>query len=712
MTIDIRAKVYCSLGPVIQGSFSDSYIQGSGLITTRGSVELAGLFSPSVGVRVSFSYAKNGYMARVQRTLRVLSSFADPLKNITKVQLGCYLTYMSDNRPIPANETLPEPPITDDNPDEYNPLLNSKLQGIGEFNSDYQQCIAAQNQNQGEEYVPFDPEDQKKIPVPIQASAVFAFCINQLGLKVNINPLSSKFFIDKFDLSSGYINVISDLLVSESYYGHLNEKEKLIIRPIDNNDKGPLLRKGDIIDMQPIGSGELPADTVVVQYQSLVLPPALPSTTPPPTNPDPLQPEEEKSPEEQKRDWELEEFSGGEEEIYFNYTDIEGSKQQDVVAYVPYSKTVTLYGQAPEIPANQCDIYLKPPAVDLSDSVTSRVTRKSSVVAAVAQSYVTECLIKQVANYTEGDTPVDTIEKEFYDYDSEGNVIRALYQTFASQAELFGKVQLPWTYYNESSDEYHSVVLGTNPSICISEKQVFNATVDYVIDPRELPLKASQQVIHYYENYALTQQGQQAIARITEDNVFESAFDLSNYIESVSRQLKYVKTEVRTNVNRDIAQRRPGKASRVANEYGTQKAPDKPASTQATNGEPPVSLAKFAIASGFTSGKRVKVFSPPHNDDDYYIRSGNGYAVVRSNGQAKALRYGRIQNRLQLGNRVGASFQLPVELLPQYPFQTFYVKLAGQTAAYRTNGTSWAFDSNGIVASTDAIFWGGVALGE
>jgi hypothetical protein len=36
------------------------------------------------------------------------------------------------------------------------------------------------------------------------------------------------------------------------------------------------------------------------------------------------------------------------------------------------------------------------------------------------------------------------------------------------------------------------------------------------------------------------------------------------------------------------------------------------------------------------------------------------------------------------------------------------VQANGLTAQYRANGTSWAFDSNGIVASVDALFWAAV----
>ena len=97
--VDIRAQTFCSLGTIISGNLADTYAQGSGLITTRGSVELSGIYNPPVGTRVEFGYAKGGFVARLPRTVRVLSSFADPFRRKTTVQLGCLLTFLENRKP-------------------------------------------------------------------------------------------------------------------------------------------------------------------------------------------------------------------------------------------------------------------------------------------------------------------------------------------------------------------------------------------------------------------------------------------------------------------------------------------------------------------------------------------------------------------------------------------------------------------------------------
>jgi hypothetical protein len=46
--------------------------------------------------------------------------------------------------------------------------------------------------------------------------------------------------------------------------------------------------------------------------------------------------------------------------------------------------------------------------------------------------------------------------------------------------------------------------------------------------------------------------------------------------------------------------------------------------------------------------------------------------------------------------------------MPIEPFSPMYIEANGLIAEFRTNGTSYTFDANGMVASTDALFWGGV----
>ena len=97
MTVDVRATVLCTLGEVISGNLADeSVTAGQGIIRCRGNVEIKGLITPEPGTKVAFAYERNGYVSRIPRLLRVLSSFADPFRGKTTVALGCKLTYQAN----------------------------------------------------------------------------------------------------------------------------------------------------------------------------------------------------------------------------------------------------------------------------------------------------------------------------------------------------------------------------------------------------------------------------------------------------------------------------------------------------------------------------------------------------------------------------------------------------------------------------------------
>ena len=91
----------------------------------------------------------------------------------------------------------------------------------------------------------------------------------------------------------------------------------------------------------------------------------------------------------------------------------------------------------------------------------------------------------------------------------------------------------------------------------------------------------------------------------------------------------------------------------------------------------------------------------------------NGYQerwddYQRQNANALALRYARAQRAIAYGNRYGMSLQLVPWVMPRYPLESIYLDLAGVVGAYRTNGITVAFDSNGVVANVDALLVGGV----
>jgi hypothetical protein len=171
---------------------------------------------------------------------------------------------------------------------------------------------------------------------------------------------------------------------------------------------------------------------------------------------------------------------------------------------------------------------------------------------------------------------------------------------------------------------------------------------------------------------------------------------------TLSNSLNLLNVTVQTaQVGRAKAQARPSEGDRTNAAYAKDGDPN--------NGWRTESQAELELALGSATAQRRIEFSLPYAADDIFSGpSGGPFTATASDAPAKANRYGRVQNRLLLGNRSGVNLQLAPERLPAAPFTPLYLQADGLTALYRANGNQWAFDSNGIVCSTDALFWAAV----
>jgi hypothetical protein len=131
------------------------------------------------------------------------------------------------------------------------------------------------------------------------------------------------------------------------------------------------------------------------------------------------------------------------------------------------------------------------------------------------------------------------------------------------------------------------------------------------------------------------------------------------------------------------------------------------------NGFQTESVAEIEVVTGNSSAQRRIELSMPYAPDDTFRRTvASSYPTVynyfstASDAPAKANTFGRVQNRMLLGNRSGMSIQIVPEKVPNTPFAPFYIEAAGTINLYRVNAASWTMDSSGIVASVDSMFWG------
>jgi hypothetical protein len=613
MAIDIRATVTCSLGTLISGSISDDYLQGSGLVKTRGSVEISGTITPAIGTAVTFSYTKGGVTRSIPRKLRVMSSFADPFRRTTTVELGCKLTYLSDLQE-PVDWSAFDDPA----------------------NSSYTEA------------------DQRIVTLPISAASAMNKCLTELGITASSNPLTNKFSIAAFDFSAGYVQVLSDLLVSESYFGYLDANEVLQVRDLTaDGGTGPVYTQADIVDLGPINTGQLPGEAVTVSYSTLKL-------KPPDANAD-----------EDALNWEYS-FVSSLIEIPITYTPPNGSGPvTQVYRGIESTATSTTYT---EVAGRQV--------------VQSRFTTETKIAASVAGGLINQYLNNGLT--FNGSAPVVSTTNTTYIYDDEGNQIQSDTLRTEQPLAIYGAAGLDMVF---SSTDYLTFTLGT---------QVQRYPVERVVVQSQNTGNYTQDTTTTYGLWNKTIPGQQSIAQ-TRDSL-TTASQVSTYLQRTFQgALKLLNTTVETReTGRRIAEARPPEADRINAAYAKDGDPN--------NGWRTESTADLELALGSaTAQRRIELSMPYAPDDTFSGPSGGPFTATASDAPVKANRYGRVQNRLLLGNRNGMNIQLAPERLPAAPFAPMYVQANGLTALYRANGNQWAFSSDGIVCSTDALFWAAVA---
>lgn len=236
MTVDLRAIVATDLGIVTSGDIGSNLISDrSGLVMTQGRLQVDGIITPARGTLVRFLVAcpQTGKVTRFPKPLRVVRSVSYPLERRSEIEVSCRLTLMKE---------LKEP--TTYTPDQFAPIWWQKL----------------------------GPYEQSLAPRPIYAQKVLEFCLAKIGLTLaaTSRPLEFAFLRPSIDLSTGYVQVIGDLIRSECCFGRIKPDETFEVVPINLaiGGKGPVLREGNLVSIEPITVGQEPADSYIVTYSA------------------------------------------------------------------------------------------------------------------------------------------------------------------------------------------------------------------------------------------------------------------------------------------------------------------------------------------------------------------------------------------------------------------------------------------------------------
>lgn len=749
MTVDVRAKVFCNLGTVIQASIADEALSArQGLIRCRGQVVLQGLQTPAVGSFVYFGWQRGNTIARIPRTLRVLSSFADPFRNQTTVQLGDKLVYLAnlknakadpseaeDKPDTPDKPPTPEPqdgPAPEEFPQsefEFNEADSCYLPKPGQKPFLFGTPEAASKITALEPYLLEPASIKGKTALTISASSVLAKCLSALRIAQTGTTPIAQFTEDSFDLSSGYVNVIDQLLANESLYGYLNENEVLVVSFLDSvTGSGPLITSENLIDLNGLNQGILPGQQVTVSVKGADLKPELPPEPIPEPEPDPNEePEADPGPNDnwddgvkppslggtkegdQLRNWEYEEAVGYNQEAIFYLED-------GFEITFPYNTRTEVY-----------TFY------DEQDYVTKRITKNYSIVAADA-AYLLQARLQaeyDASPFVSQFIPSQAIQAIATKEIRSGTREEFTYREVETKdqgipnPELFCPAEEPRVVddlpptrvekvpVNQTTYSYQSslALLGQ-----LNISGIDWATYDLSTLPNYDVLSEKTEVT-YYQNepsgqtktrtdrfviYGNLQQGQQDAAEKGKATVDANGI---NQLLAVASDLRLEDTSIAIQQDRTYGvQQRPSETDLAKEEL--QKEPASGSEKDTATNTQEVTLDQQSDTT--ESQPNLQVDMPFGSDDGFIWTASDGFEFSGGGATQLALRYARTQNAILRGNRNGVALQIPAYVMPLYPLSWVYLQAASVTGAYRSNGMSWAMNSDGVLCSMDALFWGGV----
>jgi hypothetical protein len=696
VSLDVRAWIYCNLGQVISGNLQESSIIGAGLINVTGSLVLSGVYKIREGDPVELSYYKNNRVARLGRKMRVLSAYANPATRQTEVSIGCYLTYQAQSAPPPqvlnsANDTS--------TPD---------LTGLAAL----------------------------LLIKPTSAKFVAETCCAALGLRHDPFPLTNQFYREKFEISGPYLNIVSDLLISENYVGYVDSTETL--RFIDLNDvggRGPVLNETNIIDVSPINSGEPDADVVysIVQRKEIKLDYSIDANSVGSGGSGPA------DTEEIEKVLERNDIPVTPETIAVATADPE----QTVFVNIVHGYWLSGYNkELPEIAVFRYQPPRQPGATEQPGAVEVTVTYNPSSNWVASYDGFNRATSR---SETKGGVWGNTTTTVSYSYSS-GNGTETVTQRKTETAPG-AEIVLACGFPPEVIPPLPADIRAVSSQPIIKERATTITrstsrsviTTEYRTVPMVYTAAGAANIQKYLESYTKRFRGEDLKNAVKVGDVLSYA---RSYV-SLPATIRFATKAPEVNISQSFSTtdttttttqpdgKYPYSVDSLTDEQKTSllsqeldAAQSGTASTSLPGGSTTGTLDEASDSkAGYTaevleipeilytkntSGGIMLEFTPPYLSDDRLSKSGDKYLVTPSDAAVKAKAFADRQNKLRFGKRNGQSIVFPVEYVPTRPYSPIYLEFLGVVGQYRTDSTNIVFDSTGILVSTDAIFLGGV----
>lgn len=678
MVLDVRCQVICNLGPIISGSLSDDHAQGTGVITTQGELVLAGLITAAPGDPVELAYITpdQSQVVRFPRSyLRVLKCFANPLTRQTTIQVGDDLAYSKNN-----NGTSVPSGLLD--------VVNGRPPGSS---------------------------------LSISLNEAVNLAADRLGLSGSLPVLTSYKLASSIDMSQGYVQFMSDALISEGYAVFQQQDGTLVTTSLaPQSFEGPSIEISDLIDVAPTEGGEDPASVATGsgQTEELVEINDLPLEVP--------------------------ELAAPENAVVDPVNPVQAITDKFPETLTTPTEPVSLPNTTPE------DSAIDDPAAEgrklnlgsswtNSNTETTSTLRISNSNGGLIRLQVTETNTtseqtagpdnRVIARFSKTTTDLAKVNQQFVEdiYRATGDIRTGPYTSAKEESFEYEEIQpegLSDAEKAQLTNEIRNAAYAANPEELtflvynpkfrlkrkIEKSMISSAEAagrlgvkDYtrtnglpggsgysqVLDT-EYVYNGSlvKEVRRVFLAYGLTQSGQQAISKALQKAT--APVDLGPF---VARFFDLVLDDVQVII-------------RTSDEVeaGIQTPPQKVSQNVERTPKP---VEKSVEQQTFEPTNNVvdeKTFVVPFLPDDI-IDEATG-EIIPSNAEEVAQNYAQTQNALLIGHRDGLQVTAPLGLLPNEPLAVFHLRNNDVMASYLVNGTSWAFDATSCLVSTDALYVG------
>lgn len=246
MTVDFRATIVTDLGTCISGDIGSNHIgDGTGLIKTQGRLLMDGIVNPARGTAVNLMIVRQqlGQITRFPKPMYVLRAVPDVLARTSEIEIGCKLTLMEGlkrkDRYFSENDRPP-----------------------------FANIVPIYGDARGGQYVRYTQVFYYYWP--IRAQSLLLYCLGQIGMELSDDSadLDFVFMRRSIDLSNGYVQVIGDLIRSETKFGRILPDGKLQIRGLNFRlgRRGPILTADNFYSIEAIDGAAQPPEEFTVEY--------------------------------------------------------------------------------------------------------------------------------------------------------------------------------------------------------------------------------------------------------------------------------------------------------------------------------------------------------------------------------------------------------------------------------------------------------------